>query len=97
MKPLTNADVDSSYNCSKEVEDGRTVARLTVKFPLEWQWKHFEQNPQCYAVKPEDLDAQDNLSYDKLAAYVKSFFMTKCVDVDNNFLLDDKGEHLFVS
>ena len=47
-------------------------------------------------MKAEDLDAQDKLSYDKLAVYVKSLSPTKCVDVDNNFLFDDKGEHLFV-
>ena len=47
-------------------------------------------------VKHEDLDVEDKLSYDKLVTYVKSFYLTKCVDVDNNFLFDDKGEHLFV-
>ena len=57
MNPLTDAAIDSMYTRVEEVEDGRPVTRLMAKFLLEWQWKHYEQRPEYYAVKPEDLDA----------------------------------------
>ena len=81
----------------KEVEDEQPVTRLMARFPLEWQWKHFEQRPEYYDVKPEDLDAQDQLSYEKLAAYVRSFSPARCVDVNNNLLFDNNGEYVLVS
>ena len=48
-------------------------------------------------MKPEDLDARDQLLYEKLSAYVKGFSPTKCVDVNNNLLFDDEGEYLLVN
>ena len=68
-----------------------------ARFPLEWQWKHFEQRPEYYTVKPEDRDAQDQLSYEKLFAYVKSFSPAKCVDMNNNLLFGNEGEYLLVN
>ena len=97
MKPLTDVTIDSMYTCVEEVEDGRPVTRLMAKFPLEWQWKHYEQRPEYYTVKPEDLDSQDQLSYGKLSVYVKSFSPAKCMDVNNNLLFDDEGEYLLVN
>ena len=97
MKPLTDVAIDYLYTRVEEVEDGRPVTRLMARFPLEWQWKHYEQIHEYYAVKPEDLDAQDQLSYEKLSAYVKSFSPAKCVDVNNNLLFDDEGEYLLVN
>ena len=97
MKPLMDAAIDSLYTCVEEVEDWRPVTWLVVRFPLEWQWKHFEQRPEYYAVKPEDLDAQDQLSYEKLAAYVRSFSPARCVDVNNNLLFENNVENLLVN
>ena len=97
MKPLTNATIDYLYTCVEEVENGRPVTRLMARFPLEWQWRHYEQRPEYYAVKPEDLDAQDQLSYAKLSANVKSFSPVKCVDVNDDLLFDEEGEYLLVN
>ena len=85
------------YTRVEEVEDERPVTRLVVIFPLRWQWKNFEQRIEYYTVKPEDLDAQDQLSYEKLSAYVRSFSLAKCVDVNNNLLFDYEGEYLLVN
>ncbi|KAL5100735.1 hypothetical protein RYX36_005062 [Vicia faba] len=74
-----------------------TDATIDSLYTLVEEWKHCEQRPEYYAVKPEDLDAQDQLSYEKLSAYVKSFFPTKCVDVNNNLFFDDEGEYLLVN
>ena len=97
MKPLTDASVTSLYELSEVVEEGRTVVRLNARFPLEWQWKHFEQKPEYYAVKPEDLDAEDQISYEKPVTYIRSFTPAKCVNGDNNPLFNDNGEYLLLN
>ena len=97
MKPLTEAAIDSLYARVKEVEDRRPVTRLMARFPLERQWRHYEQRPEYYAVRPEDLDAQYQLSYEKLSAYVKGFSPVKCVDVNGALLFDEEGEYLLVN
>ena len=97
VNPLTDADIDSIYNRVEEMEDGRPVTHLMAIFPLKWKWKHFEKKPEYYVVKPEDLDTQDQLSYEKLATYVMSFSLVRCVDVNNNLLFDNNMEYLLVN
>ena len=48
-------------------------------------------------MRPKDLDAQDQLSYEKLFAYVKGFSPVKCVDVNGTLLFDEEGEYLLVN
>ena len=47
-------------------------------------------------MKPEDLDTQDQLSYEKLAAYVRSFSPARCVGVNNNLLFSNNRKYLLV-
>ena len=91
VKPLTDTTIDYLYARMEEVEDGRPVTRLMARFLLELQWRKYEQRPEYYAVRPEDLDAQDHLSYEKLSAYVKGFSPVKCVDVNGVLLFDEEG------
>ena len=97
MKPLTDVAVTSLYERSEVVEEGHTLFQLNARFPLEWQLKHFEQKPKYYAVKPKDLNVEDQFSYEKLVAYVRSFTSKRCMEVDNNFLFDDNRENILVN
>ena len=92
-----DATIDSLYTRVEEVEDWQPVTRLVAIFSLEWQWKHLEQRPEYHVVKPEELDAQDQLSYEKLAAYVRSFSPARCVYMNNNLLFDNNREYLLVN
>ena len=57
MKLLTEVAIDSLYTRVEEIEDRQPVYQLVARFMLEWQWKHFDQKPEYYVVKPEDLDS----------------------------------------
>ena len=48
-------------------------------------------------MKPKDLDAKDQLSYEKLVTYVRIFTPARCVDMDNNLLFYNNVEYLIVN
>ena len=93
IKPVTREAEDTLFERTVVVnEEGKEVERIWAKFPLEWDKKHYDRGPDFCSVKPEKLDRDDQLSYERLENFVKSFRPTICVDREGNVLLDSSGE-----
>src|ERR1051325_5239667 len=93
IKLVTREAEDTLFERTVVVnEEGKEVERIWAKFPLEWDKKHYERGPDFYSVKPEKMERDDQLSYERLENFVKSFRPAICVDREGNVLLDSSGE-----
>lgn len=95
VKPLTH-DAEATLFEPVDYDENEEPKRgLQFKFPLEWQYDHFERGTEAYIFKDEDLNDGDHDAYLQIMRYVQGFRLTRCTTPDEKQIYDTNKQPVY--
>lgn len=94
MKPLTQEAKDDLLEIIEYVEGGELKRGPYARFPLEWQYDHFQRLTDSYIFRDEDLTEYDREAYQKLVTFVDGVASRTCMFLNGDPLYDEDGQPL---